>query len=157
MITLLVGPIASGKTTFCLAEAKKGEIIVNGDSIVESVHGGVYTEYDKSLKLLYKSIEHQILQTAIALGKNVTVDATHSTKSSRNRYLSLAKTLDTEVRCVTFKREDPEVHGRRRYESDSRGVSLEEWIKIAQYHESIFEPPTMDEGFIAILPHESKI
>lgn len=73
MIEVLCGMIASGKSTYCVKKAKEGYVIVNDDSIVNAVHGGVYALYDKSFKPLYKSIEDHILHTAVAMGKHVII------------------------------------------------------------------------------------
>ena len=50
MLELLVGPIASGKSTYSNKAAKEGAIIVNDDAIVTALHGGDHTLYDKALK-----------------------------------------------------------------------------------------------------------
>jgi hypothetical protein len=44
----------------------------------------------------------------------------------------------------------PEEHAKRRYESDSRGYSLEYWTKVAKAHLAEYEPPTLNEGFTEI-------
>jgi hypothetical protein len=45
---------------------------------------------------------------------------------------------------VMFKREAPEVHARRRFDSDSRGHSLEWWTAVAQRHDAHLKPPLID-------------
>ena len=52
MIKLLVGCIASGKSTYCRNAAKAGTIIINDDDIVNMLHGGQYGLYDKKLKII---------------------------------------------------------------------------------------------------------
>jgi len=52
-IQILVGMIASGKSTYSKHAARLGFIVVNDDAIVNAVHGEDYTLYDKKLKLLW--------------------------------------------------------------------------------------------------------
>jgi predicted kinase len=147
-VELLVGPIASGKSTYCRIAANEGAIILNDDSIVNAVHGGDYRLYKESLKPLYKSIENTILSTAIAMQQRVVIDRPNHSVRMRRRYIALAQSFDSEVCLVLFKRESPEIHGQRRFDSDSRGHSLDYWIDVARYHDGLYEPPDKDlEGF----------
>ena len=57
MIKVLVGHISSGKTTYSSQCAREGWVIINDDAIVNAVHGGDYTLYDKQWKPLYKGCE----------------------------------------------------------------------------------------------------
>ena len=41
----------------------------------------------------------------------------------------------------------PQVHARRRYQSDARGQSYDQWLEIAQHHYSVYSEPTLEEGF----------
>jgi predicted kinase len=140
-VELLVGPIASGKSTYCRKAASEGAIILNDDSIVTAVHGGDYRLYSKSLKPLYKSIENTIVSVALAMGLRLVIDRPNHSAKMRRRYIGLAHSFDCNVEIVLFKRESPEVHAQRRFDSDSRGKTLDHWIDAARYHESIYEPP----------------
>jgi predicted kinase len=153
-LQLLVGPIASGKSTFCREAAQDGKIILNDDSIVNALHGGDYSLYSKELKPLYKSVENQIVQTSLTLGKVVVVDRPNHSRQMRRRYIGLAKSLDCLVDLVMFKRELPEVHAKRRFESDSRGHTFEYWLKAAQCHQNLYEEPHESEGFDSIIHWE---
>ena len=138
--------IASGKSTYCAERAKDGAIVINDDAIVMALHGGDYNQYSKRLKRLYKSVENQILQTAIIMGLDVVIDRPNYSAAMRRRYISIAKSFDVRVRIVVFKKESPEVHARRRFESDSRGRTYEEWLKAAKAHDGQYEEPSADEG-----------
>lgn len=140
-IQLLVGTIASGKSTYSTELAHLGFIVINDDSIVTAVHGGNYLLYDKKLKPLYKSIENHILTTAIALGKSVIIDrGTNLKVNSRKRWVGLASSLDVPIVAVTFPFETAAVHAGRRMISDSRGYSFEDWQTVASYHLNSYEP-----------------
>jgi predicted kinase len=143
-LELLVGPIASGKSTYCRQAAKEGAIIVNDDSIVHAIHAHDYQLYEETLKPLYKSIENNIITMALTMGRRVVIDRPNHSIAMRRRYIGLAHSFDTPVRLVMFERYSPEVHGERRFKSDSRGNSLECWIAIAKTHDSLYETPNQE-------------
>ncbi len=151
-IQVLVGPIAAGKSSYCKNAARKGYITVNDDAVINLVHGGDYTLYDKSLKILYKSIENNIIGIALAMNRTVVVDrGLNVSVHGRRRWLALAKSFDVPCEAIVFKKEKPSIHAKRRYNSDSRGHTYEYWLKAAQFHNSIFDKPSrLEEGFAAI-------
>lgn len=150
-VEILVGTIASGKSTYCLKRAKAGAVIINDDAIVEAVHAGDYTLYDKKLKPLYKSVELAIFSSAVLLGKDIVVDRGLSlTASSRRRWVGLAKSFDYDCLARIFRFELPYEHARRRFNSDSRGLEFIYWWNVALQHTSIYERPSLDEGFNCI-------
>ncbi|MHA1948277.1 MAG: AAA family ATPase [Candidatus Thorarchaeota archaeon] len=132
-LDILVGNIASGKSTYCKKAAEEGAIIVNDDSIVNCVHANNYQLYSEELKPLYKSVENTILTTALTIGRSVVVDRPNHTVKMRRRYIGLAHSLDVPVRIVLFEWDKPEVHAKRRMKSDPRGFSLEYWTDVAKY------------------------
>lgn len=144
---ILVGPIASGKSTYCKKLAKEGAIILNDDSIVTAVHGGDYTLYNKDLKPLYKTIENTIICTCLAMKKKIIIDRPNYSLVTRRRYISLAKSFDEKVTLVLFKKELPEIHAKRRYESDARGHDFSHWLEVAKYHDSLYEEPNKELEF----------
>ena len=155
MIYLLCGMIASGKSTLArkLADSQNA-LIINDDDIVTMLHGD-YTSYDVSLKPLYKSIENHILTSAILAGKNVIIDrGVNIKRSSRQRWLELAKSLDQEITALVTDRQSPEVHAKRRFEHDKRGHSYEYWLKVAKYHDSVYDEPSYSEGYTSILKND---
>lgn len=152
MIEVLVGMIASGKSSWAKDRAEEGYIIINDDAIVSSIHADIYTLYSKSLKPLYKSIEDHIFHTAVAMGLNVVVDKGLSQSvASRQRWIALGRSLDVPVHCVQFEMFEPKVHAQRRMESDNRGWSLEYWTDVAQSHFDRYEKPTIEEGFDTVV------
>lgn len=151
MIRLLVGMIASGKSTYAREEAKMGAIVVNDDAIVELVHGGNYDLYDKKLKPLYKSIETSIIHAGVMLGRNVLVDRTNLSPFRRRRYIEMANSLDTPIEAIVFEAVSPEEHAKRRAESDGRGYDYDYWLRVAKFHWSEMSPPMQEEGFSRII------
>lgn len=147
MIYVLVGPIASGKSTYCKKKAQEGALIVNDDSIVNALHADQYGAYDKELKPLYKSLEMSIIAYGVAIGRDVVIDRPSYKKSTRRRYVEMAHSIDAEVTAVVFENFGPEVHAKRRFESDSRGYTYDGWLRVAQEHESLREEISTSEGF----------
>jgi len=148
ILYVLVGCIASGKSSYCKNAAKAGFIIINDDSIVNMCHADDYTLYDKRLKILYKSIEHTMLGTSLCLGKPIIIDRGLDVSiKGRQRWLALAKSYDVECHAIVLPRSTPEVHAERRTNSDARGYNYAYWLNVAKHHDSIYNVPAIEEGF----------
>lgn len=152
-LEILVGPLASGKSTYCNQAAEKGDVIVNDDSIVNSIHAGNYKLYDESLKPLYKTTENTIIQVALALGRRVVIDRPNHSVAMRQRYIGLGRSFDATVAIIMFDREEPIVHAKRRVASDSRGHDLDYWLMVAKKHEGQYEPPDQAIEFFDEISH----
>jgi predicted kinase len=150
-LEILIGPIASGKSTYCRRRVREGAVVVNDDSVVTAVHGGEYTLYDKKLKILYKAVEMSIISHALALGRDVIIDRPCMKESTRRRYIEIGRGFEAEVVGVKFTRHAPEVHAERRFKSDGRGHPLEYWLEVAKFHDSVWEEPTEAEGFSKLI------
>lgn len=144
-IEILVGPVASGKSTYSRKRAGQGAIIVSNDSITTAVHGGNYLLYDKACKPLYKSIHVHMIHAGILSGRDVVVDDIHHTKDTRTRLALVAKSLGVDYNFVLFPRQSPEVHASRRFASDSRGLTYVRWLEIIKHHFEEWEPLTEKE------------
>lgn len=148
-LILLVGNIASGKSTF-RKQCDNDALFINDDDITNLLHGD-YKFYDKNLKLLYKTIENNIVTHGLQSGYHVVVDRPCMTRNTRARYIGLAKSLDFPVVCINFKTESPIVHATRRFKSDNRGHSLEYWLKVAQRKYDEYQEPQLEEGINKML------
>lgn len=145
MLELLVGHVASGKSTYSAQMASKGAVIVNNDNIIKLVHGDNYKLYNSKFKPLYKSIESTIVQMGLAMGKHVVVDNLNHTFNTRLRHILIAKSFDVKTKITVMPMHDSLTHAKRRFESDSRGYSLDHWLKVIEEHASNFEMPIEDE------------
>ena len=150
-VEILVGMIASGKSTFCQKRAAEGAIIINDDAIVTAVHGGDYTLYDEKLKPLYKSTANNMIHMSLALNRHVVIDRTGMTRGQRRRPIALAKSFDAQAVIVKFPIESPEIHAERRFSYDPRGHTYQRWLEVAEYHAGIYEEPCEDEGYDMII------
>jgi hypothetical protein len=85
------------------------------------------------------------------MDKNVVIDrALDLSKKSRQRWIALAKSLDVSIQAKIFKIEEPNVHAKRRFKDDPRGLTYEHWLEAAEIHHASYDPPTLDEGFDSI-------
>lgn len=151
-VEILVGNIASGKSTYCQKRAKEGAIVVNDDAVVNGVHCGMYRLYSKELKPLYKSIENTIVTSAIFLGKDVIVDRSlNLTPKSRRRFIGLAHAYDVDAIAVVFEFCDPIVHAQRRKKDNLRGYSFEDWHNVAKTFHEKYIPVKEHEGFDKVI------
>lgn len=150
-IMCLVGPIASGKSTYCKNAACGGFVIVNDDAIVNMLHADVYSLYDTGLKILYKSVENSVVGHALGMKIPVVIDrGLNCSVRGRKRWLALSESFDVPCEAVIFANEGPEIHARRRTEADSRGHPYSYWLRTAQVHQKDYAEPTREEGFSAI-------
>lgn len=147
-LQVLVGMIASGKSTYCKNAVRKGYLCMNDDAIVNMLHADEYTLYDKSLKVLYKSVENHIIGTGLAMQKTIIVDrGLNVSVQGRQRWIALARSFDVSCEAIVFPHDGVEVHAKRRFEGDSRGHTYDYWLMVAQAHNKIFSTPTLAEGF----------
>lgn len=151
MIYLLVGPIASGKSTYSREQARKGALIINDDAIVDALHAGIQTLYSKDIKLLYKQLEMVIMTTGVALGKDIVIDRPSYKKATRARYVQMAKAIDHPITAVIFPNMGPEVHAERRFKSDPRGYDQKWWTRVAKEHQDNWQDVEESEGFDDII------
>lgn len=154
-VEILIGNIASGKTSFCRMRAKEGALIVNDDAIVNMLHAGDYTLYDSALKPIYKAIENQAVMSALSMKRDIVIDrGLNLTRKNRRRWIGLAHSMDCECHAVCFKFDDPSVHASRRQKHDLRGHNYEYWLDVAKCFNDKYEPPSDKEDFDRIITYE---
>lgn len=157
-IEVLVGMIASGKSTYARARADEGALVVCHDDLAQMLHARY--RYEHSLRALYRKMEEEIVRMAIQHGKDVIIDRTHLSRESRERWTSFARWphfaewATPAIVAVVFRVESPEVHARRRFEADPRGRAFDTWYTVAAHHYQQWaaEPIGDNEGFHRIIP-----
>lgn len=150
-LDILVGPMASGKSTYCNKAAKQGAIIICDDDITMMLHGGNYSLYNTELIPLYKAVENTIIQMGLALNRNVIIDRPNYSIKMRRRYIGLAHSLDALVTCRMFPDEGSSIQALRRFKRNSRGLSLIQWTEAAMRHANLYEEPHLSEGINQII------
>lgn len=146
-VQVLIGMIASGKSTYAKNAAAAGAIVINDDALVKAIHADDYTLYSKQLKIIYKTTENHILGMALAMGRLALIDrGLNISKRGRKRWISMAHSFDVPCEALVFNNEGPEVHAKRRSEN-GRGHPYEYWLRVAEHHNSEWSYPSLDEGF----------
>lgn len=140
--------VASGKSSYCKSAAKKGMLTINDDAVINLLHADNYTLYENNLRVLYKSVENSICSLCACAGRSILIDrGVNVSKRSRERWIAIARAYDMPCEAIVFPKSSPQIHAERRYKSDARGYSYEDWLSIAERHNSIYNEPELTEGF----------
>ena len=99
-----------------------------------------------------------LVRLALVAKRDVILDRTHLTRESRSVWLETARYCGVPILAVVFPRKPAIVHARRRFHTDSRGRSFDDWAQVAAHHEgqAEAEPIGVDEGFTEIRYLESR-
>lgn len=159
-IFVLVGMIGSGKSTYARRRAAEGALVVCHDDLCRMLHAGCpvgpnSSGYEPELRACYREMEEDLARVAIKHGRDVVIDRTHLTRESRERWTSFARYprfpswAQPSVIAVVFPMEDPEVHALRRFTSDARGRTYDQWLQVARHHhdQAAREPLSEAEDF----------
>lgn len=147
-LEILVGPIASGKSTYARQRADEGALIISHDDLTQMLHARY--RYEPELRNCYRAMMIQLACNAIVAERDVVVDRTHLTRESRKVWVEFAHGAMVASLAVVFPSESPEVHARRRFDSDARGRDYEEWLAVAKHHHDQLMTEPLDyfgEGF----------
>jgi predicted kinase len=148
-VEILVGNIASGKSTYAKERARQGALVVSMDALLTALHGGLYA-YDKELKETYRLIQSALITAAIRTGRDVVVDDRNHTEVKRGRLIAIAAAEGEPVAATVFEREDPMVHSDRRVKAGARGVSGSKWFEVADITDREWQEPNATEGLNSI-------
>ena len=144
VLEILIGNIASGKSSWTEPRASEGWVTVNNDSLARSMHGGNY-DWERQIPGLKTSLGILIVETAGAQGRSVVIDNTNRTSSGRLPFVAAARRAGMKVRAILFPRSSPETHARRRFEADARGMPHDYWLEVARLVDQEWAPPGDDE------------
>lgn len=146
-LEVLVGMIASGKSTYARERSKSGAVVVCHDAIVRAMHPG--GEYDSYSRPMYHAVEDAMIRAAVEAGKRVIIDRTNLEDRVRARWFRRREELGVPLVFVVFPIEDFRDHARRKFEHDPGGLSLDKWTEIAGDHWTTAareKPPAVDES-----------
>jgi len=146
----MVGNIGTGKSLISSKFAKRGEVVVNMDSITSMMGGGEYGLYDRNKKEIYRITEIAAIEGALLAGFNVVVDRTNMDRKRRAPYIELAKKYNAEIICYDFGVGSFATFSRR--VKESYGIPAGQWRDVHNIMESLYEAPSFDEGFNIIQP-----
>ena len=149
-IILLIGNIASGKSTLAKQHAKKGYVVISRDSIRYMVGGGNY-RFDKKLEPFIKQSAVEVLRVFLRSGQNLVYDETNVSKSLRKPTIQLAKIYGYKVVAVVLPRLSKEVSVARRLKTPHGNFSKKTWEWVWEQFDTIFEMPEKSEGIDRII------
>ena len=154
VLELLVGSIASGKSSWTRNRARAGFVTINSDSLVESMQGGDY-RWDHQVPHLRFDLAHLIQMSASLARRHVVVDNTNGSPAQRSLFVSTGREQGMKIRAVIFPREAPQIHARRRHDSDNRGCTYEYWLEVATNLDRHWEDPRLGEvDELVVLPRD---
>lgn len=153
-LEVLIGMIASGKSTYARKRAADGALVVCHDDLTAMLH----TEYrhEQGLRNCYRRMEEELAEAGMDAGRDVVIDRTHLTRESRERWVDFAhghmmfRPQRIDVIAVTFPIALPQVHAVNRFRADPRGRLYEEWLDVARHHAEQVRAEPLDwqaEGF----------
>ena len=129
-LEILIGNIASGKSTYAKKRAAEGWLVVCDDDIILMLLGHRYQLYKTSMRGLVLQLMQDVTRCLILADCDVVVDSTWNADYPVYEYWKTRFT--DEVLTKVFPREASEVHAARRMLHDSRGISYHEWLEVAQ-------------------------
>ncbi len=158
-LEVLVGIVASGKSTYARRRADEGALVISYDELAQMLHARY--RIDPALRPAYAAIIWNTVAVAQAHGRDVVLDGTHLTRESRRYWVNQARAAGVRVVAIQFPVGPPEDHAARRYATDARGKSYDDWLAVVQrqWAEAVNEPvDAAGEGFdavVAVRPDES--
>lgn len=148
VLEVLIGMIGSGKSRYARDRADGGALVVSHDDLTAMLH--TRPRYEQELRAVYREAEEAIVMAAMKTHKVIVIDRTHLTLESRQRWVNLAHKCGYTAKAVVFPVLRPHVHAFRRWQSEPRGRSFEEWFKVAEHHADQIKAEPLDtqaEGF----------
>jgi predicted kinase len=148
-IHIIVGNIASGKTTLARKLAKSGAMIISLDALRWMRAGGEY-EYDEKWEPILRRSEEKILETAMFYKTDIVLDdARFVLASHRHVVARLAKekgyTVVTHVMPRLSMQESVE---RRLKENFNQKITKKTWENVWKKFDVMYVEPSEDEGII---------
>ncbi|MBD3174896.1 MAG: AAA family ATPase [Armatimonadia bacterium] len=141
MLTVLCGIPGSGKTTW-RDRCRQGDVIVCLDEIRRELTG------DPSCQAMnddvYRLARRRVRQ-ALGEGRDVTVDATNTTRTERGNWVELAEEAGVEARCVWLQASVDQAMAAN--DGRDRNVPREVIERMARR----LQPPRRSEGFTEVL------
>lgn len=148
-MTLLIGNIGSGKSTYTLAHMGK-DMVVSLDGFRYMVGAGKY-RFDVELEPLLGSLHSHMVFALMQRRKDIIVDETHMTKKSRKHCIDMAKWNGYEVHGWVFPRLGKKEAVDRRMSNPHDCPYEDIWKEVWERKDSQYEEPTKEEGFDNLL------
>ena len=149
---MTVGTPASGKSTWIREEVNArnlypNPIVLSSDGIIEELCQAEGLTYDEGFSKYIKRATaefFQLLTVNLSLGKNVMVDRTNLTRTSRKKILDLVPEDYKKVAIVFYC--DPDIQDERLLSRPGKTIPPH----VIKSMRGSYEPPELDEGFDSI-------
>jgi tRNA uridine 5-carbamoylmethylation protein Kti12 len=156
-LVILIGNIGSGKSTLCRKYAKKGYIIISRDALRYMIGAGDYI-FDYKYEPAIHAANLAILESFLAGGHNIVMDEVNVSKSLREAYIQLARSVSQirpyKIIGVVLPRLSRAVSVDRRINSPHGNFPRETWEKVWDTFNKMYVTPTKAEGFDRIIKIE---
>lgn len=146
-LIVLVGNIASGKTTLAKEYVDKGYVCITRDGLRYSIGCGNYIFNLKYEPVVFKT-ELFLLEEFMKLGINIIIDEVGINNSHRARYLALATYYKYKTTAMILPEITKEEALRRRAKQNTHGnQSTKVWDKVWDKFNAAYHRPSKEEGF----------
>lgn len=154
-ITILVGNIASGKSTYIRDNWEEGTFLISKDDHRKAISSYKNKDYiwDETLEEFIHDIILDCFEAALYLNiENIILDETNMAIETRAPYVMLAMKYGYELEAIVFPDYGEGVHVERRM-SDNHGkeCSEEMWREVYNRKKDRYEEPSIEEGFNNII------
>lgn len=154
-LVLLIGNIASGKSTISKKFSKIGFSCVSSDGIRYMLHPDEYV-FNPEEEYAVHSIESAAIKSLMDLGFDVLVDdAGNSILNRRKWMMELAELSGYKVVAVIMPTLSKSASAKRRLRNNHGGYDKKRWEEVYEMFQKTNCPPTKKEGFHAIYRHNS--
>jgi len=151
---IVTGLPGSGKSTWCRENAVKlNAVIINKDALRTMIRGEYF--FDPKWEPLIHKFSVKMTTVSLLRGLNVIIDETNVTAERRRQWVSLAKSVISEVRVICVWCTE-NVNNLKNRENGLRGISLEKWAEVIEGMKVKFQEPSLSEGFNEIMRYSFK-
>ena len=145
-LIILVGNIASGKTTLVKDLVKLGYLVLSRDDIRYMLGGGEYI-WDTNLEKIIKDIQLSLLRKIVRKKYDVVIDGTNMSMMSREDALAIANKAGYETIAYVMPKISKKKSVERRLANNHGNTTKKQWEDIWLKFDMWYEEPTHEEGF----------
>ena len=152
-VWVLVGQIASGKSTWVNNQDMEG-VIISKDDLRKNYAYMIYQDYiyDDYLEPIIQNICELTLYACLHLEvENIIIDETNMTRKSRSWIFDVRDISDYRVVAVVFPDFGEDVHVQRRMKDNHGQVTETKWREVYRDKKKRYQEPIEQEGFDEII------
>ncbi len=149
-LILLIGNIASGKSTLSKEYVEKGYTVVSRDAIRYMVGGGNYI-FNPDLEPVIKTGTQALLEKFLEDELCIVYDETNVCMSLRQPTIELAKKYGYTITAVVLPKISKEKSVNRRMKNPHGQYDRDIWNTVWTNFNNMYEKPTLDEGIDEVI------